>query len=162
MPHATCRTWSRSVRSWLDRSACMTLLLLGACAADAGSKNEHGDADAGAPAVVAAAGPWTSLAERPCPEHNTLSYENFGAPFFLDYCEGCHGSARVAGERQNAPLDAQFDDVAHIRRQAAKIWLKAADDNRAMPPVGGPPPMPRVQLGEWLACGAPTRADLEQ
>lgn len=152
------------MRSWLDRSACAALLLLGACAADSGAKDDTDapGADAGAPAAVASMGPWTSLAERPCPQDSALSYENFGAPFFLDYCEGCHGSARMTGERQNAPLDAQFDDLAEIRKQAAKIWLKAADGNRAMPPVGGPPQMLRAQLGEWLACGAPSRADLER
>jgi hypothetical protein len=146
----------------------VTLLLLAACASDAGgdgagSADENAHAgSAGMRAAVASMGPWTSLAERPCPDGNALSYENFGAPFFLNYCEGCHGSARRgAGERQNAPLDTRFDDLAEVRKQAGKIWLEAADDNRAMPPVGGPPQQLRVQLGEWLACGAPAREDLE-
>ena len=101
-----------------------------------------------------------TVAERPCPPHSELSYESFGAPFFSNWCQGCHGSARGAGERQGAPPQVSFDDAAAVRAQASAIWRRAADDNATMPPVGGPPPELRVQLGEWLACGAPTRDDL--
>jgi len=108
-------------------------------------------------------GPFASLQERPCPtdgEHPDLSYESFGAPFFLSYCQGCHGSVRAEGQRQSAPLAIAFDDVAAIRQHAARIWARAADQNATMPPVGGPPAHEREKLGAWLACGAKRRSEL--
>lgn len=105
-------------------------------------------------------GPFSSLAERPCPPDNELSYESFGGPFFLDYCQGCHGTARSAAERQGAPIGVYFDELEDVRLAADGIWRMAADQNRYMPPVGGPSAEVRRQLGEWLACGAPTRDEL--
>lgn len=43
---------------------------------------------------------------------------------------------------------------------ASGIWIRAADQNFSMPPVGPPPEDERALLGEWLACGAPTDAEL--
>lgn len=107
-------------------------------------------------------GPFSSLDDRPCPEGELgeLSYESFGAPFFLSYCQGCHGSARSEGQRQGAPPAVAFDDVAAIRQHAPRIWARAADQNATMPPVGGPPAREREKLGAWLSCGAKTRAEL--
>lgn len=118
--------------------------------------------DAGPPAP-AHSGPFAALAERPCPEEGELaelSYESFGAPFFLSYCQGCHGSARAEGQRQGAPVAITFDDAAAIRRHAERIWARAADQNATMPPVGRPPAREREKLGAWLACGARLRAEL--
>lgn len=100
-------------------------------------------------------GPWTKLSDRGCPPDSVLSYDNFGGPFFLDHCQGCHGGARAVGDRQGAPAQVSFDDVESIREWADRVWLRAADQNASMPPVGPPPAEARTLLGEWLACGAP-------
>ena len=105
-------------------------------------------------------GSWASLEERPCPEDSTLSAENFGAPFLLTQCTGCHHSSLPASERAGAPLDINFDALADVRKHAPLIWTRAADSNATMPPLGGPPQEERTRLGEWLACGAPTAAEL--
>lgn len=105
-------------------------------------------------------GPWSSLDERPCPDDSFLTYENFGGPFMLSYCTTCHSSMLPADMRQGSPIGANFDGIDDIREQAPQIWLRAADQNINMPPVGPPGDEERARLGEWLACGAPTAADL--
>ena len=106
-------------------------------------------------------GQYQSLEERPCPEDNFLTWENFGAPFLLEYCTGCHGADIPLGERQAAPVDVNFDTVEDVRGRAAQVWKRAADQNETMPPVGGPSAGERELLGEWLACGAPTADDAD-
>ena len=140
-----------------------------ACSSDDGAHEEPMstagmsgmEPDSGAPAPPDD-GPFSSLDDRPCPdgELGELSYESFGAPFFLSYCQGCHGSARTEGQRQGAPPALAFDDVAAIRQHAPRIWARAADQNATMPPVGGPGALERQKLGAWLACGAKARAEL--
>jgi len=106
-------------------------------------------------------GPWPSLAERPCPNDSFLSWENFGGPFMLDYCTGCHGSGLELEDRQGATLGLDFNDVGAVRAHAERIWIRSADQNASMPPFAPPERDLRWWLGEWLACGAPTEADLE-
>jgi hypothetical protein len=98
--------------------------------------------------------------ERPCPEENDLSFEGFGGPFLISWCNGCHASGLPEAERQGAPVGIDFDDIELIRAQAERIWARSGDHNLTMPPVGGPEDDERTMLGEWLACGAPTLADL--
>lgn len=105
-------------------------------------------------------GPWTNLDERPCPDDSFLTYENFGGPFMLSYCTTCHSSRLLADMRQGSPIDVNFDGIDDIREWAPGIWIRAADQNTNMPPVGPPADEERERLGEWLACGAPTAADL--
>lgn len=105
-------------------------------------------------------GPWTSLDERPCPDDSFLTYESFGGPFMLTYCTSCHASRLPADMRQGSPIEVNFDDVADVREWADRIWIRAADQNFTMPPVGPPDDEERALLGEWLACGSPTDADL--
>ncbi len=105
-------------------------------------------------------GMWSSLADRPCPDDNQLTVENFGGPFILTHCTGCHHSSLPASERAMAPVDVNFDDLALVRAQADRIWARSGDHNQTMPPVGPPPEEDRTRLGEWLACGAPANADL--
>ncbi len=90
---------------------------------------------------------------RDCPKSSPLTYESFGAPFFLDYCTGCH-SSKVA-DRRGAPIGVDFDSLVGIRSKLVKIYGRAADDHVTMPPAGGPSADLRKQLGDWLACGAP-------
>lgn len=103
---------------------------------------------------------WNSLDERPCPDDSFLTYENFGGPFMLSYCTTCHATRLPADMRQGSPIEVNFDDVEDVRAWADRIWIRAADQNFSMPPVGPPSDEDRANLGEWLACGAPTAADL--
>jgi uncharacterized membrane protein len=142
---------------WREPASLLLLLLLAGCGSSTRAMTDGGASGAGGHT-------WTTLEERPCAMRSASSYEDFGAPFFSDYCQRCHGSAQMGAARNGAPEAVSFDDVASIRHAAAMIWHMAADQNRAMPPTtmagGGPSAAERTRLGEWLACGAPTRADL--
>lgn len=103
---------------------------------------------------------WPSFDERECPEDSILTWENFGGPYVLSYCTTCHHSALPADERQLAPVGINLESVDLVRAQAERVWIRGADQNATMPPVGAPSADDRALLGEWLACGAPTQADL--
>ena len=147
------------VMAWIGAAALASLVACGG----GGSSGEAGGAPAAASATTASPDPidagsdaaWTSLAERPCPQGSTLTYEDFGAPFFLTYCEGCHSTAMPEGSRQNAPIAVNFNTLDDVRAHKDRIWARAADTNATMPPSGGPSTKDRALLGEWLACGAP-------
>jgi hypothetical protein len=100
-----------------------------------------------------------SLGERPCPEGFSLGWESFGQPFLLSWCTGCHSSGLADAERGGAPKGTDFDRLEDVRAWADRIWARAADHNRGMPPVGGPDDADRELLGAWLACGAPGTDD---
>jgi hypothetical protein len=158
--------------------------LLGACKDDDGEDDAAGDesgttegdasgSDSGTPGTADETGtadatgtagddmgPWTSLDERPCPDDSFLTYENFGGPFMLSSCTTCHASRLPADLRQGSPIEVNFDDIDDVREWSDRIWIRAADQNFSMPPVGPPSDEERTRLGEWLACGAPTAADL--
>lgn len=134
---------------------------VGTDSTDGTSSAAASSSGAGAPTTGSTSGTWSSLDERPCPEDSFLTAENFGAGFLLTHCTGCHHSALATDERAGAPLGVDFDKLGLVRTQAAQIWLRAGDQNATMPPLGPPPAEERARLGEWLACGAPTDADLE-
>ena len=95
-----------------------------------------------------------------CPEGSTLTYENFGKPFMESYCLRCHSESVIGADRQGAPSDHNFDDIISIRGLAMHIDQKAGSGpdatNELMPENDPKPTMDeRVQLSEWLACGAP-------
>jgi uncharacterized membrane protein len=87
-------------------------------------------------------------------ETSYLDYENFGAPFVIDWCRGCHSSAVPAGMRQKAPADANFDTLEQVRTWKDKIAARATGASPNMPPAGGPSEEERQLLAQWLACGA--------
>ncbi len=124
------------------------LVLLLACLA---ACHDETESDSDEPIAIEDA---TALDERPCPEDSQLTYENFGGPFVLSWCSGCHASALPDGERQGAPVGSDFDDAERVRGAAARIWLRSGDHNASMPPQAGPDDEDRTRLGEWLACGA--------
>lgn len=99
------------------------------------------------------------LSERPCPEDSVLTYDDFGGPFVLSWCTGCHASGLPEGERQGAPAFSNFDTLEDIRAAAARMWARSGDHNLTMPPAGGPDALDREMFGEWLACGAPSDDD---
>ena len=106
-------------------------------------------------------GPWSSVAERPCPKGSFLHWENFGEPFVRSWCTGCHSSQLTEERREEAPVDVNLDSLEGIREHMDRMWTRAADQNATMPPAGGPGEEERALLGEWLACGAPSRTDLD-
>lgn len=111
--------------------------------------------------ALGGSGAWTTLSERPCPEDSFVTYEDFGGPLMISYCNGCHSQDLPEAERQKAPFGVDFDTVEQIRKHAERIWQRSGDQNATMPPIGGPSEEDRALLGEWLACGAPTYDDLE-
>jgi hypothetical protein len=129
----------------------------GSSESTAGSSDDSGSGDESGTTGEAVYG---SFDERPCPPDSGLTWENFGGGYVLSYCTTCHHSALPADMRQLAPIAINFETVELVRAQAERIWTRAADQNQTMPPVGAPADDQRALLGEWLACGAPTNADL--
>lgn len=84
-----------------------------------------------------------------------LSYANFGEPYFLDWCRGCHSAGLAEGQRGGAPIGLDFEDVETIRELAPLIAVKATGAMPVMPPAAGPGEDERALLAAWLACGAP-------
>jgi hypothetical protein len=125
---------------------------------DEGSSSDGGDSSGSdsSGAMVE----WASLDERPCPDDSLVTWENFGGGYVISYCTTCHHSALPADMRQLAPSAMNFETIELIREHAPRIWARAADQNATMPPVGAPGLDERQMFGEWLACGAPTNADL--
>ena len=69
------------MRSWLS-----ALLLVAACGTDVRPVDEGGDDS-----------PIEPIAPDAC-ETSYLDYNNFGAPFVINWCRGCHSSSVPQGE----------------------------------------------------------------
>jgi hypothetical protein len=146
------RSWAERARSLAPLAAIVVAVF--ACTEAETEDGETEDGDDEKPT-------YASLDARPCPEDSFISYEDFGGPFLITWCNGCHASGLPEGERQDAPLGVDFDTIEQIRSQAARIWARSGDHNATMPPVGGPDEEDRARLGEWLACGAPLSGELD-
>jgi hypothetical protein len=147
-----------------ERLLCAAALVLAACSGEiagpgAGDDDDGGSiADAGVGTPDAAAPLWVdggTLAERVCPPDSVVTYQSFAAGFIAEYCTGCHSSEIPANMRQDAPPEVNFNTYEEIQQRADRVYARAADGYRTMPPAGGPTPEERVLLGEWLACGLP-------
>jgi len=79
-----------------------------------------------------------------CPTDSTLTYANFGQALIASSCLSCHTN------RQRPPLDT----LASIQTNTGSI-IELAVYTDAMPKDGDLTVEQRMQLGEWLACGAP-------
>jgi uncharacterized membrane protein len=88
-------------------------------------------------------------------ESSILNTSNFGQPFLLDWCRGCHSSELTVENRQGAPLGVDFDNMDMVRSLASRITVRAGTTMPTMPPAAGPSLEERELLIEWLACGAP-------
>ncbi len=98
--------------------------------------------------------------ESECPPDSALTYENFGREFFDAYCQSCHASSVQGADRNGAPSSHTYDVVESIREEADEIDARAAAGpagvNTTMPnEEPRPTELERLDLGEWLACGAP-------
>jgi hypothetical protein len=135
----------------------LSMVLLGACTGTV-TTGESPDArpSSGDAGVTPDALPYHEggqLEDRLCPPGSYLSFQNFAAGFFAEYCTGCHSSMIPEDMRQMAPLGINFDTPEGISANAVRIYARAADGYATMPPAGGPSAEARVLLGEWLACG---------
>jgi uncharacterized membrane protein len=129
------------MRSW--RSAAVSILVLvAACGTDVRPPDEGGGDDS----------PIEPIAPDAC-EKSYLDYNNFGAPFVINWCRGCHSSSIPQGQRQKAPLAVNFDSVDDVRNFAERIEARAASIDPTMPPAGGPSEAERALLREWIECG---------
>jgi uncharacterized membrane protein len=129
------------MRSW--RSAALALLLA-ACGTEVSTDDGAGSGS----------GSGDPMVDPNACDTSYLDYENFGAPFVIDWCRGCHSSAVPAGMRQKAPADVNFDTLQQVRTWKDMIVARATGASPNMPPAGGPSQEERQLLAEWLACGA--------
>ena len=91
---------------------------------------------------------------------SVLTWENFGEPFMLGWCTGCHHSALPVDQRACAPCSVNFDQHAGAYIQAPNIALRVLDwaeheKVTPMPPAAIVPDDQRALLREYLDCGAP-------
>lgn len=92
-----------------------------------------------------------------CPPGNTLTYENFAAPFMTSYCTRCHASNLEGPARHGAPLFHDFDTKTGILNVGGHVdeWAAAGPLSvNTLMPDGAPRPTleERQQLGAWIAC----------
>ena len=129
------------MRSWPS----LALALLVACGTDSVSRDDGEGSGSGSNEPI-------EVDPDAC-ETSYLTYDNFGAPFVINWCRGCHSSEVPAGMRQKAPKDANFDTLAQVRMWSERIANRAAGTMPNMPPAGGPTAEERALLAEWIACG---------
>lgn len=91
---------------------------------------------------------------------SVLTWENFGEPFALSWCTGCHHSALPTAERAGAPCGVNLDTHAGASQSAARVHVRAIDWSLTpgltpMPPAAIVPEEELALLREWLDCGAP-------
>ena len=86
----------------------------------------------------------TGIENVTCPTDSTLTYANFGQAIIASSCLSCHTN------RQRPRLDTQ----AAIQANTGSL-IELAVYTDAMPKDGDLTTAQRMQLGEWLACGAP-------
>jgi hypothetical protein len=93
---------------------------------------------------------------RDCPPDSPLTWGNFGESVVLTHCTGCHSDNLAEGvARGRAPVGVDFNTHDMTRSWLERIYARSADEHVTMPPVDTLSQTVRVQLGDWLACGAP-------
>lgn len=85
-----------------------------------------------------------TAAEIACPTDQTLTYANFGKAVLDANCNSCHESR----ERPHLATQAQV-------QAAAQDIIQEAVFHTAMPEDADMTNELRIQLGQWLSCGAP-------
>jgi uncharacterized membrane protein len=117
-------------------------------------RSSHSSAALAALAALGALGAACGADTDPTCAQSFLRYDNFGAPFIVNWCRACHSAGTPPDMRQQAPADVNFDTLPEIRRWSLAIRITAGQGS-SMPPAGGPSAEERQMLVEWLACGAP-------
>lgn len=79
-----------------------------------------------------------------CPTPQTLTYANYGQAVIAAECLDCHTT------KERPFLDTQ----ARVQQNATKI-IAVTVYRSAMPEDGSMTDAERIQLGQWLSCGAP-------
>jgi hypothetical protein len=90
--------------------------------------------------------------ERDC-DTSPLTYENYGAPYLLTWCVPCHSSELAEADRQEAPVEANYDSHQGVIDNLDGILFWAVESEE-MPPVGGPTDDDKDLFAEWIECGA--------
>jgi len=85
-----------------------------------------------------------------CDEAPVSTWDNFGAGFMTENCRSCHMSA--SADRQDAPIDINFDDQDDALEWSDRILARAAGPDPTMPPGGGTDGDDRYLLEVWLRC----------
>lgn len=85
----------------------------------------------------------------------TTSWDQVGRPFVDTWCTPCHSGTLPLAERQGAPVDVNYDELASVIAAADRIRARISGDAPSMPPGGGVPRGSRDAFVDWLDCGAP-------
>ena len=86
-----------------------------------------------------------TAAQIACPDPQTLTYANFGGQFMTDHCTECH---KRGDERPYLTTQAEV-------QAATSDVIEMAVYRSAMPEDSDLSNDVRIQLGQWLTCGAP-------
>lgn len=94
-----------------------------------------------------------------------VTYQNFAAEFFADYCLRCHNEQLVGDlSRSDAPNGINYNRLDLIRVFAQRIRLRAGEQGD-MPPrilaVPRPSDAERLMLLQWIDCGTPSGLEAE-
>ena len=84
-----------------------------------------------------------------CPQNSTLTYESFGRAFIDTHCLACHATRESPTLTSQAAVQSVKDSIDRLAAAGPNAT------NTIMPKDHDVPVAQRVQLGEWLACGAP-------
>jgi hypothetical protein len=124
-------------------------------ATDAGeTTGSTGEADGSAATTDATDGS-TGTAVDACAE-NILTWENFGEPFMLTWCTGCHHSSIPTAERANAPCGVNLDSHGDVLFWQQRILDRAVVMKPTpMPPAAIIPEDDLALLKQYIECGAP-------
>ena len=79
-----------------------------------------------------------------CPTPQTLTYANFGQQVITDYCLECHATRERPHLTSQAEIQAAADEI-----------ITEAVFHSSMPEDASMTDELRIQLGQWLQCGAP-------
>ena len=110
------------------RNLAFALVMLGACGTDSVPRDDGMGSGSNEPEMV----------DPNVCDTSYLTYDNFGEPFMLNWCRGCHSSAVPVAMRQKAPADANFDSLEQVRMWGEHIAGRATGTMPNMPPAGGP------------------------
>ena len=96
-------------------------------------------------------GTYRSLAERPCPENNVLTWENFGEGIIAQYCSGCHSHFYEGDDRSGAPPGVDIETWDDVLLWAERIHVRTVEQE-SMPPSGGLSEAEISMFDEWMRC----------